>query len=101
MISVLLLTFALWGHVATRANLVDGRCSICVATGQKSTVTLGACMTTLAYFTPWYDENGKYHNHDGNASGCSMACSHGHGGYVDMRPKCWCGWPKFGPYVKK
>jgi hypothetical protein len=29
-------------------------------------------------FHPFYDENGVYHNHDGNTHGESWSCSNGH-----------------------
>ena len=91
----------LWLTIASQATLIDGRCSVCVLTGQSSTVTPGGCYSTLAYYTPFYDENGRWHSHDANSTWCSFTCRLGHAGTYDIRSPCWCGWPKSGPWVKR
>ena len=46
------------------------------------------------YFQPFYDESGKRHDHDGNATATQYSCSNGHKWTANNEPiKCWCGWP--------
>jgi len=45
------------------------------------------------YSPPFYDEEGKYHDHDPNSSSTSYSCSNGHTWAESSRSSCWCGWP--------
>lgn len=54
------------------------RCPTCRAENRKSKVYPGACSSTLLGFTPFYDEEGRYHYHNPNTSNCSFQCSNGH-----------------------
>lgn len=53
-------------------------CPKCKELDQKSRVYGGAGMTTCAYYPPYYDEEGVYHNHDGNNHTSVYTCSNGH-----------------------
>jgi hypothetical protein len=69
-------------------------CQKCKNEGQKSTVTVGPCFTTAMASRPFYDEEGTYHNHDGNVTTTSYSCSRGHSFTVRERLKCpGCTWP--------
>ena len=63
------------GEVGT---VVNGRCSICVREGQRSTVMSTGCQSTLAAVYAYYDEKGQYHYYDPNTTTCSYVCSRGH-----------------------
>jgi hypothetical protein len=67
-------------------------CKTCKELGLESFVYPGMGFTTAAYFQPFYDENGKYHNHDANTTTTSYSCSNGHGWTVVSTGSCWCGW---------
>lgn len=66
----------------TLAGLVLGValviCPTCKEAGQKSTVTPGACQTTLAMPLSYYDEDGRFHYDDPNITTCQYRCSNGH-----------------------
>lgn len=71
------------------------KCPECVKSGKKSTITSnGTSMTTDVYYSPFYDEDGKYHHHDGNAITTGMECSNGHEWKHVRSGSCWCGWGK-------
>ena len=43
---------------------------------------------------PFYDKDGKYHDHDMNSSSTDYSCSNGHKWSSSSGPReCWCGWP--------
>ena len=66
------------------------KCPQCVELGLKSTISVGVSMTTCMYFSPFYDEEGRYHNHDKNTTTTQMKCSNGHEWAESTQPKCWC-----------
>ena len=68
-------------------------CPACQKEGKKSTVTPGVCMKTAMYCPPFWDEDGKLHNHDCNTTTTQMRCSNGHHWEVKSKGSCWCGWP--------
>lgn len=70
------------------------KCSECTSQGLKSKVFPGAGMTTAMYCPPFFDEDGKYHNHDANITDVSYSCSNGHTWSSTIRNSCWCGWGK-------
>ena len=54
------------------------KCEECVKAGEKSRVNSHGGMSTLMGYTPYYDEDGVYHNHDGNRKTNHYSCSNGH-----------------------
>ena len=68
-------------------------CQECKAEGKKSRVEVGVTSRTAAYYAPFYDEEGKYHDHDGNVGSTRYSCSNGHQWSESSRSSCWCGWP--------
>jgi hypothetical protein len=69
-------------------------CPICEQEGKKSKVYGGHGMRTLMYCQPWYDEEGKYHDHDSNVSTTEWRCSNNHQWTERISGECWCGWGK-------
>jgi len=43
---------------------------------------------TSMYCSPWYDEEGRYHNHDSNVCTSSYSCSNGHTWKEEHLPAC-------------
>lgn len=68
-------------------------CSRCLYQGKKSKITIGLSTKTLAYYPPFYDEQGKYHDHDANTTTTEYSCSNGHNWTESSTGSCWCGWP--------
>ncbi len=69
------------------------KCPECVEEGIKSRVMPGSGSVTLAYYQPFYDEDGIYHNHDGNTTFIPYTCSNGHSWEESSRGSCPnCGW---------
>jgi hypothetical protein len=66
-------------------------CPTCADKGLKSCVTERGSESTLAYSEPFWDEEGRYHNHDPNTVTTHYECSNGHSWTVATRSKCWCG----------
>jgi hypothetical protein len=68
------------------------KCPICVSVGQTSKFywDSGGYGTSMCGDS-YYDEDGKYHNHDPNVEKRSCRCSRGHEFLVAVRHKCWCG----------
>lgn len=54
------------------------KCPECITEGKKSRVTPGGSSITLAYYQPYYDEDGVYHHHDNNDISTDYSCSNGH-----------------------
>jgi len=72
-------------------------CKQCQTDGEKSTIQVGVGTTTLLYCAPYFDEDGKYHNHDSNISTSNYTCSNGHKFSKSTSGSCWCGWGDVGP----
>lgn len=68
------------------------KCPQCKKEGKKSKVYPGVGYTTCMYCPPFYDEEGKYHNHDGNVTTQEYSCSNGHKWTERTTGSCWCGW---------
>ena len=66
------------------------KCPECVAEGKKSRVTVGMGYQTAMYCAPFYDEEGRFHNHDPNATTTGYTCSNGHRWQETTRSRCWC-----------
>lgn len=54
------------------------KCPQCVANGNKSIVYTHGGSSTLLSFTPYYDEEGLFHNHDPNVFTNGYSCNKGH-----------------------
>jgi hypothetical protein len=54
------------------------KCPVCVEKNLKSSVYPGMSTSTLLWCPPYYDEEGKYHCHDGNNHKTDYNCSQGH-----------------------
>jgi hypothetical protein len=66
------------------------KCLECVKNNQTSRVSVGGSTTTLMGFTPFYDEDGRYHSHDPNTKTTYYSCSNGHSWTETSKSKCWC-----------
>ena len=69
-------------------------CPECKASGLKSEVYPGGSTTTLMYCPPFFDEDGKRHDHDLNTLITSYVCTNGHNWAKNSSGICWCGWCK-------
>jgi hypothetical protein len=68
-------------------------CPQCREAGKKSRVYVGGNYTTCMYSPPFYDEEGRYHNHDPNSTTTDYTCSNGQSWQSVGKTGCWCGWP--------
>jgi hypothetical protein len=64
------------------------KCEECVEAGEKSRVTGGGGSRTLMGHSPYYDEDGIYHNHDPNTMTSSYSCSNGHRWVTKGKGRC-------------
>lgn len=69
------------------------KCPTCESEGRTSYVYPGGMTVTAMYCPSFYDEDGRYHNHDSNISTARYSCSNGHAWTVSTTGSCWCGWP--------
>lgn len=75
-------------------------CPECRKQGLRSEVyPSGPGTTTLMWCSPFYDEEGRMHDHDLNTTYQGFTCSNAHSWDEAIGHKCWCGWPDDGPYV--
>jgi len=65
-----------------------GKCPFCEEEKKTSRLHVGASCSTLAGYEPYYDENGKFHNHDGNRVTQTTSCSNGHSFEMSGCMKC-------------
>ena len=63
-------------------------CPVCQEQNLKSRVTGGPGMTTLMGYFPYYDEDGKYHDHDPNTTTTHYNCSNGHYFSISQKGTC-------------
>jgi hypothetical protein len=54
------------------------KCQKCVANGLRSRVHVGMSTSTLMGWTPYYDEDGEFHNDDPNIHSTDYSCTQGH-----------------------
>jgi hypothetical protein len=73
-------TLLLAALIVMMAGAFDGICPVCKKEGQKSTVTVGTCTSTLMFCgSGYYDEQGDFvPPSDCNHTSCSYRCSRGH-----------------------
>jgi hypothetical protein len=67
-------------------------CPTCKSAGFTSVIRVASQSTTCMYFTPHYDEDGNYHNHDANRFRSDAYCSRGHNLEITSFGTCQCGW---------
>lgn len=53
-------------------------CPTCASENRKSVVHAGPSYSTAMYAAPYYDEDGRYHDHDPNTTYTQYVCSNGH-----------------------
>jgi hypothetical protein len=69
------------------------KCPECQQAGETSYVYPGHTTETLALFQSFYDEEGRYHHHNGNRCWTTYRCSRGHTWRIlEVPVPCWCGW---------
>jgi hypothetical protein len=71
---------------------MEMKCPVCLEQNLESSLRIGNHTTTLMSFSPYYDEKGKYHDHDDNHRTTEYFCSNNHRFIHQPQPKCWCGW---------
>lgn len=64
------------------------KCQKCVEAGEKSTVYVGGSISTCMAGPEFYDEEGRFHDHDPNAHTTAYTCSRGHDWRVTTYEKC-------------
>ena len=64
------------------------KCETCRGLKLESFVYERESTSTLAYYQPYYDQKGVYHNHNGNKLTQMYECSFGHRFYVPVVSKC-------------
>lgn len=67
-------------------------CRTCKSEGRTSRAYEGVTASTAMDCRPYYDEQGKRHDHDSNRVTTSMTCSNGHHWDEPKYCTCWCGW---------
>lgn len=69
------------------------KCPECERLDLRSRVNVPMGSMVMAMACPsYYDEDGKYHNHDFNSATSEYSCSQGHRWVQTTRGRCWCGW---------
>lgn len=63
-------------------------CPYCKEEGAKSQVTIGLGQSTTIAFSPYYDEEDRYHAHDPNRHSVRYDCSRGHAFVVEETRRC-------------
>lgn len=66
-------------------------CPVCVSNSDTSTSQILNYARTEMAWTPYYDEEGRYHAHDVNYLRDWFKCSKDHA-FGIAAPGCWCGW---------
>lgn len=65
-------------------------CETCRVDGSKSTVRIVGGTTTAVGVVRFYDEEGRFHDHDSNVTRLTYRCSRGHSWDDARKPSCWC-----------
>jgi len=70
-------------------------CDACKRDGTTSTIEIGVSKEkTDRWNPPFFDENGRKHDHDPNWITTKYRCSRGHEWVRTWQRPCWCGWPE-------
>lgn len=77
------------------------KCPVCIQENLESTLKESCGTTTAAGYAHFYDEDGKYHCHNGNTTAWDYECSNGHRFSTLSEGSCWCGWNKGGNFRVK
>lgn len=64
------------------------KCKQCEVEAKTSVIYRGLAVSTLMAGQEFYDEEGRWHNHDPNITTQSYRCSQGHSWSEDRRSKC-------------
>jgi len=67
-------------------------CPVCKEQGLQSTVQTNGIISTLMGYVSYYDEEGRFHNHDDNSRMTEGRCRNGHTFAYRYENSCWCGW---------
>lgn len=70
------------------------KCPVCIQQNTKSRINNMGIVKTLMSCSPFYDEDGRYHHHDGNTITSGFHCTNGHSFSVARQGSCPCGWGK-------
>jgi hypothetical protein len=68
------------------------KCPKCEQEGRRSEVVGCGATQTMMYYQPFYDEDGRRHDHDANVVEEHFRCSNEHFIKRTTRGRCWCGW---------
>lgn len=68
------------------------KCIICSNSNKKSKCFVLAEETVKAQSNKFYDEIGRYHEHNSNVTFIHYRCSNGHSFKNKQINRCWCGW---------
>jgi len=68
------------------------KCPVCIKENLTSRVYGGLGQMTSAYYPPFWDEDGKHHEHDANRRTSHYVCSLNHQWQEVTSGSCWCGW---------
>ena len=63
-------------------------CPICKIRNLKSCVYPQGSSRTMAYYRPFFNEDGVEHHHDANSTSTSYRCSNGHVWVTHKRGRC-------------
>ena len=66
------------------------KCPECEKAGEKSCVYPQGSSRTMLMGCEYYDEEGRYHQHDPNVTTTGYRCSNGHEWVEKHIAKCWC-----------
>lgn len=71
-------------------------CEYCRVKGKESRVIISPDWVTLVYSPPFYDEEGRFHNHDPNSATAYYSCTNGHCWRGPLQRACTTCGPKIG-----
>lgn len=75
-------------HLLMKEMSIEMICPKCKELEQKSQIHGGNGFSTAMYCPSYYDEDGKYHNHDSNSRSYEYRCSMGHQIFVSPSNRC-------------
>ncbi len=61
---------------------------------KSKALNIGTTSSTLAYYQPFTDDDGRLHHHDGNITTSHYTCRKCEHSFTESSTgSCWCGWP--------